>query len=240
MSSTEARREVDDDVDGLDDDPGIPADETKDGKEGADGADADGADDAAATDALVDADAAALDALVDPATAPTDGADSADVATNSGADASSDGDAGAVTEDAAATVAEDDAIGGGQPEPEGSHTPFAMAAAKKDRFGAMFSGANLVKADGTEIDVESLRGADSFIGVYFSAHWCPPCRQFTPMLAKWYTQFKAKGASAYDVCSPRAYVIARADTAGQPRQLPPAAPPPWTGLSPALVTCSGV
>ena len=25
------------------------------------------------------------------------------------------------------------------------------------------------------------------IGVYFSAHWCPPCRGFTPILSKFYT-----------------------------------------------------
>lgn len=26
------------------------------------------------------------------------------------------------------------------------------------------------------------------LALYFSAHWCPPCRGFTPQLAKWYSQ----------------------------------------------------
>lgn len=30
-----------------------------------------------------------------------------------------------------------------------------------------------------------------YIAVYFSAHWCPPCRQFTPLLVEWYRQRKA-------------------------------------------------
>jgi len=29
-------------------------------------------------------------------------------------------------------------------------------------------------------------------GLYFSAHWCPPCRGFTPELAKFYEQMKKK------------------------------------------------
>ena len=28
---------------------------------------------------------------------------------------------------------------------------------------------------------------DKVVGIYFSAHWCPPCRSFTPELAKTYS-----------------------------------------------------
>lgn len=33
------------------------------------------------------------------------------------------------------------------------------------------------------------------VGLYFSAHWCPPCKGFTPQLAQAYSQWKANGES---------------------------------------------
>lgn len=35
----------------------------------------------------------------------------------------------------------------------------------------------------------------TLIGVYFSAHWCPPCRGFTPMLAECFEEWQKEGKS---------------------------------------------
>jgi len=44
---------------------------------------------------------------------------------------------------------------------------------------------------------ESVSTAEALGGkivlIYFSAHWCPPCRRFTPMLVQSYNQMKAAG-----------------------------------------------
>lgn len=40
-------------------------------------------------------------------------------------------------------------------------------------------------------DASNLTKVDYF-AVYFSAHWCPPCRRFTPELVKFYKEAKAK------------------------------------------------
>jgi len=45
-----------------------------------------------------------------------------------------------------------------------------------------------VKQDGSKVNVD-LEGKT--VGVYFSAHWCPPCRGFTPVLKKFYAEYKA-------------------------------------------------
>jgi len=45
-----------------------------------------------------------------------------------------------------------------------------------------------------ELSSESL--GKRVLGLYFSAHWCPPCRDFTPVLVKFYNRFK-KSAAPY-------------------------------------------
>jgi len=53
----------------------------------------------------------------------------------------------------------------------------------------------LRQPDGTEVETKAALNAKEVVGLYFSAHWCPPCRQFTPVLSKGYTALKAAGTS---------------------------------------------
>lgn len=51
---------------------------------------------------------------------------------------------------------------------------------------------NLVSAKNEPVPVSSLQG--KVLGLYFSAHWCPPCRGFTPRLVEWFGNFKQNHA----------------------------------------------
>jgi len=62
-------------------------------------------------------------------------------------------------------------------------------------------GPQLLTKEGAKPTVEVLAGK-SAVGIYFSAHWCPPCRGFTPKLAQMYTNtFKGKGLEVVFVSS---------------------------------------
>lgn len=50
-----------------------------------------------------------------------------------------------------------------------------------------------LKGKGGTVDSSSITA--DVIGIYFSAHWCPPCRNFTPLLAQIYNRLKAAGKS---------------------------------------------
>jgi nucleoredoxin len=51
---------------------------------------------------------------------------------------------------------------------------------------------NVLNGKGENISYESLK-SDTAIGIYFSAHWCPPCKTFTPKLAETYKKLKTAG-----------------------------------------------
>merc|ERR1711977_793840 len=55
-----------------------------------------------------------------------------------------------------------------------------------------FLGAELTTKDGAKPTAEVLADKD-FVLIYFSAHWCPPCRGFTPVLIEWYKEAVAAG-----------------------------------------------
>ncbi|KJH49730.1 antioxidant, AhpC/TSA family [Dictyocaulus viviparus] len=45
----------------------------------------------------------------------------------------------------------------------------------------LLKGVKLNKKDGSSGNAEDVL-KNKIVGLYFSAHWCPPCRQFTPVL----------------------------------------------------------
>lgn len=50
----------------------------------------------------------------------------------------------------------------------------------------VFSGRTLLNKESVVVDPEeALR--NKVVGLYFSAGWCPPCRDFTPILCEFYT-----------------------------------------------------
>jgi len=56
-----------------------------------------------------------------------------------------------------------------------------------------FSGVtSLLKNNSPAIPLNDALGGKEFVLFYVSAHWCPPCRKFTPMLANWYNQSNNK------------------------------------------------
>merc|ERR1712022_96087 len=82
-----------------------------------------------------------------------------------------------ITTDGRSAIAED---------PAGENFPWIPPT-----FSDITANLTLVKGNGTEVPYASLAGKT--IGIYFSAHWCPPCKGFTPELAKTYNKLKEQG-----------------------------------------------
>jgi len=57
-------------------------------------------------------------------------------------------------------------------------------------------GNRFLSKDG-EVTRDSFSG--KYVALYFSAHWCPPCRGFTPKLVETYNELKAKGENGLEV-----------------------------------------
>ena len=66
-------------------------------------------------------------------------------------------------------------------DPKGEKYPWTPPA-PLEALGKTFVG------DGKDKSIEG-----KYVGIYFSAHWCGPCRNFTPKLAETYKKLKAAG-----------------------------------------------
>ncbi|XP_077492201.1 nucleoredoxin-like protein 2 [Amblyomma americanum] len=53
-------------------------------------------------------------------------------------------------------------------------------------MASIFSGKMLIKKDGKLYPADEALRDKQLICLYFAAHWCPPCRMFTPVLANVY------------------------------------------------------
>ncbi|MBN3280163.1 NXN protein, partial [Polyodon spathula] len=70
-------------------------------------------------------------------------------------------------------------------DPEGLEFPWGPKP-----FGEVVAGP-LIRSSGQVSDSSALEG--SFVGVYFSAHWCPPCRSLSRVLVESYRTVKESG-----------------------------------------------
>jgi nucleoredoxin len=67
-------------------------------------------------------------------------------------------------------------------------SPFS---ARADFFGKLEP--QLIQVvDGKKADYKKPAKSPKYTAIYYSAHWCPPCRAFTPKLVEWYKEFKPK------------------------------------------------
>lgn len=51
---------------------------------------------------------------------------------------------------------------------------------------------SLITTGGKAADVSRISGK-KYLFIYFSAHWCPPCRAFTPKLVQFYNEMAPSG-----------------------------------------------
>ena len=74
---------------------------------------------------------------------------------------------------------------------------------KANSFCEIIKGSSLVKADQSTKPIDEALAGKDIILIYFSAHWCPPCRRFTPLLKNFYQDVSEKGVEIIFVSSDR-------------------------------------
>lgn len=89
-----------------------------------------------------------------------------------------DEEANTITADGRAAVTED---------PEGKTFPWKPPTV----FEVL--GEEVITAEGDALEVSELQQENDVLALYFSAHWCPPCKGFTPKLSETYEKVVAAG-----------------------------------------------
>jgi len=64
---------------------------------------------------------------------------------------------------------------------------------KADKNLALMRESEFIKSDGAKVSGKDALESKKLVCFYFSAHWCPPCRQFTPVLKEFYSEVKEQG-----------------------------------------------
>mmetsp|Transcript_891 Transcript_891/g.1912 ORF Transcript_891/g.1912 Transcript_891/m.1912 type:complete len:340 (+) Transcript_891:57-1076(+) len=73
--------------------------------------------------------------------------------------------------------------------PSEASIPRGLSEALKRRWFSTLQNGTLLKngsSQAVQVPLADALGGKEFVLFYVSAHWCPPCRKFTPMLANWY------------------------------------------------------
>jgi len=76
-----------------------------------------------------------------------------------------------------------------QEDPDGIKFPW-MPKSLKGILGDEIKILTNNQSEVATLDYSSLK--DKYLMLYFSAHWCPPCKAFTPVLSKAYTKLKSE------------------------------------------------
>jgi len=77
-------------------------------------------------------------------------------------------------------------------QPSESFIAKGLSDAMKRWFSTLHNGTLLRNGPSQQITVPlaDAIGSKEFVLLYVSAHWCPPCRKYTPLLANWYNTVK--------------------------------------------------
>ena len=61
------------------------------------------------------------------------------------------------------------------------------------------TGQQLLGKDEKVVSADSVLENKKIIAFYFSAHWCPPCRLFTPVLAEFYSDLVTTAGEPFEI-----------------------------------------